>query len=42
MSLSSPFIERPIATTLLTAAVALAGVVAFPSKISAGVSAGLS
>ena len=30
MSLSSPFIERPIATTLLTAAVALAGVVAFP------------
>jgi multidrug efflux pump len=30
MSLSSPFIERPIATTLLTAAVALAGAVAFP------------
>src|ERR1700677_4539768 len=30
MSLSSPFIRRPIATTLLTAAVALAGVVAFP------------
>jgi multidrug efflux pump len=30
MSLSSPFIKRPIATTLLTAAVALAGVVAFP------------
>jgi multidrug efflux pump len=30
MSLSSPFINRPIATTLLTAAVALAGVVAFP------------
>jgi multidrug efflux pump len=30
MSLSSPFIRRPIATTLLTAAVALAGLVAFP------------
>jgi multidrug efflux pump len=30
MSLSSPFIRRPTATTLLTAAVALAGVVAFP------------
>jgi multidrug efflux pump len=30
MSLSSPFIRRPIATSLLTAAVALAGVVAFP------------
>jgi multidrug efflux pump len=30
MSLSSPFIRRPIATTLLTAAVALCGVVAFP------------
>ncbi len=30
MSLSSPFIRRPIATTLLTAAVALSGVVAFP------------
>jgi multidrug efflux pump len=30
MSLSSPFIKRPVATTLLTAAVALAGVVAFP------------
>ena len=30
MSLSSPFIKRPIATTLLTAAVALAGMVAFP------------
>src|SRR6202789_1294348 len=30
MSLSSPFIKRPIATTLLTAAIALAGVVAFP------------
>jgi multidrug efflux pump len=30
MSLSSPFIKRPTATTLLTAAVALAGVVAFP------------
>ncbi len=29
MSLSSPFIKRPIATTLLTAAVALAGGVAF-------------
>jgi multidrug efflux pump len=30
MSLSSPFIRRPIATTLLTAAVALSGVIAFP------------
>ncbi len=30
MSLSSPFIRRPIATALLTAAVALAGIVAFP------------
>ncbi|MGO9206103.1 MAG: efflux RND transporter permease subunit, partial [Candidatus Limnocylindrales bacterium] len=30
MSLSSPFIKRPVATTLLTAAVALTGVVAFP------------
>ncbi len=30
MSLSSPFIRRPIATSLLTAAVALAGFVAFP------------
>ncbi len=30
MSLSSPFIKRPIATSLLTAAVALAGFVAFP------------
>src|SRR5271165_4813574 len=29
MSLSEPFIRRPIATTLLTAAVALSGVVAF-------------
>ena len=29
MSLSSPFIRRPVATTLLTAAVALSGVVAF-------------
>ncbi len=29
MSLSSPFIERPVATTLLTVALALAGVVAF-------------
>jgi multidrug efflux pump len=29
MSLSSPFIKRPVATTLLTAAVALSGVVAF-------------
>jgi multidrug efflux pump len=29
MSLSSPFIHRPVATTLLTAAVALAGAVAF-------------
>jgi multidrug efflux pump len=30
MSLSSPFIKRPIATTLITAAVALSGAVAFP------------
>ncbi len=29
MSLSSPFIKRPVATTLLTAAVALSGAVAF-------------
>jgi len=29
MSLSSPFIRRPVATTLLTAAIALSGVVAF-------------
>jgi multidrug efflux pump len=30
MNISAPFIKRPIATTLLTAAVALAGIVAFP------------
>src|SRR5208282_3617479 len=29
MSLSTPFIRRPVATTLLTGAIALAGVVAF-------------
>jgi multidrug efflux pump len=29
MSLSSPFIRRPVATTLLTAAIALAGAIAF-------------
>ncbi len=29
MNLSSPFIRRPVATTLLTAAIALAGAVAF-------------
>src|SRR5580765_5040080 len=29
MNLSSPFIHRPVATTLLTAAIALAGIVAF-------------
>jgi len=29
MNLSAPFIRRPVATTLLTAAVALAGAVAF-------------
>src|ERR1700752_1111745 len=29
MSLSSPFIHKPVATTLLTAAIALAGIVAF-------------
>lgn len=30
MSLSSPFIERPVATTLITAGIALAGALAFP------------
>ena len=30
MSISTPFIRRPIATSLLTAAVLLAGLVAFP------------
>src|SRR5271170_7197069 len=29
MSLSSPFIHRPVATTLITVAIALAGAVAF-------------
>src|ERR1700674_4528598 len=29
MSLSTPFIQRPVATTLLTIAVALAGAIAF-------------
>src|SRR5277367_2400076 len=29
MSLSSPFIHRPVATTLLTVALALAGIIAF-------------
>ena len=29
MSLSSPFIHRPVATTLLTAAIALGGAIAF-------------
>jgi len=29
MSLSTPFIRRPVATTLLTAAIALAGIIAF-------------
>ena len=29
MSLSSPFIHRPVATTLLTLAIALAGAIAF-------------
>src|ERR1700758_230202 len=29
MSLSSPFIHRPVATTLLTVAVAIAGAIAF-------------
>ena len=29
MSLSSPFIQRPVATTLLTLGVALAGIIAF-------------
>jgi predicted RND superfamily exporter protein len=37
MSFSSPFIHRPVATTLLTAAVALAGGVAFP--LAAGLAA---
>ena len=36
MNISAPFIQRPVATTLLTVAVALAGVVAFRS---AGVAA---
>src|ERR1700756_4237521 len=30
MSISTPFIQRPIATSLLTAAVFLAGLVAYP------------
>ena len=30
MSLASPFIKRPVATTLLTAGIALAGIFAFP------------
>ena len=30
MSISTPFIRRPIATSLLTVAVVLAGLVAFP------------
>src|SRR5579863_4198055 len=30
MNISAPFIERPIATSLLTAALLLAGAVAFP------------
>ena len=29
MSISAPFIRRPVATTLLTAAIALAGTIAF-------------
>jgi multidrug efflux pump len=29
MSLSTPFIHRPVATTLLTVAIALAGIIAF-------------
>ena len=29
MNISAPFIQRPVATTLLTAAIALAGAVAF-------------
>ncbi len=29
MSLSAPFIHRPVATTLLTIAIALAGIIAF-------------
>ena len=29
MSLSTPFIERPVATTLLTIGIALAGIIAF-------------
>ena len=29
MSISTPFIHRPVATTLLTAAIALAGTIAF-------------
>ena len=30
MSISSPFIKRPVATSLLTAAVAFAGILAYP------------
>ena len=30
MSLSSPFVKRPVATTLLMAAILLAGLAAYP------------
>ncbi|HEV2212268.1 MAG TPA: efflux RND transporter permease subunit, partial [Gammaproteobacteria bacterium] len=30
MSLATPFIKRPVATTLLTAGIAMAGLFAFP------------
>jgi multidrug efflux pump subunit AcrB len=30
MNLSEPFIRRPVATSLITAALALVGIVAFP------------
>ena len=37
MNISEPFIRRPIATTLLTVAIALAGAVAF--RLAAGLAA---
>ena len=37
MNISGPFIQRPVATTLLTIAIALAGILAFfqPARILA-------
>ena len=40
MSLSAPFIRRPVATTLLTIAIALAGVVALPLPAGLAAAAG--